>query len=289
MQGKHYVTVGMLLTSLALMVASLDHWGDAIKPQFVAGLMTAVGTVLKAMYEDKPTNGGGSVSNGTRAAIGVAVLLAGALAFSGCALTGSSRHKAVVGSTALYTAIAGIDDVEMGLFTAGQISPAQHATLNPRIVTLLKAGKAANAAVAAWPHGSPAPAELLAAVQELGASRRTSRRCCRTVRRSRSCRRPSSSRSRQSPSSSLSHPLEVPLNKKTILLFAQIGEVLLPIGAATTVAAVRRAVQSTPDIEAGDDAQLAELDRHYDDRIARREFKPATASDLGAPFGSTGE
>jgi hypothetical protein len=48
-------------------------------------------------------------------------------------------------------------------------------------------------------------------------------------------------------------------------------------------------VQSTPDIEAGDDAQLAELDRHYDDRIARREFKPATASDLGAPFGSTGE
>jgi hypothetical protein len=169
MQGKHYVTVGMLLTSLALMVASLDHWGDAIKPQFVAGLMTAVGTVLKAMYEDKPTNGGGSVSNGTRAAIGVAVLLAGALAFSGCALTGSSRHKAVVGSTSLYTAIAGIDDVEMGLFTAGQISPAQHATLNPRIVTLLKAGKAANTAVAAWPQGSRAPAELLAAVQELGA------------------------------------------------------------------------------------------------------------------------
>lgn len=79
------------------------------------------------------------------------------------------------------------------------------------------------------------------------------------------------------------------MNKKTILLFAQIGEVLLPIGAAMTAAAVRRAVQSTPDIEAGDDAQLAELDRHYDDRIARREFRPATASDLGAPFGSTGE
>ena len=54
MKAKHWVTVGMLFGALALMIGGLDHWEDAIKPQFIAGLLGAMGTVLKAMAEDGP-------------------------------------------------------------------------------------------------------------------------------------------------------------------------------------------------------------------------------------------
>ena len=54
MTAKHWQTLGMLLIAIAMLVAGLDHWTDAVHPPFVAGVLTAIGTVLKAMYQSKP-------------------------------------------------------------------------------------------------------------------------------------------------------------------------------------------------------------------------------------------
>lgn len=54
MYRHHYYTLGILLLALAMQIAGLDHWHDAIKPSFVAGCLTAVGAVLKAMFQDSP-------------------------------------------------------------------------------------------------------------------------------------------------------------------------------------------------------------------------------------------
>ncbi len=96
-------------------------------------------------------------------------ILLAAFVLSACALNGHARHVAVVGDTGLYAAIAAVDDAEMTLFHAGQISKVQHDALNPKIVAMLKAGQAANRAIQVWPQGKPAPAELTAAVNQLGA------------------------------------------------------------------------------------------------------------------------
>lgn len=87
MQGKHWVTLAMILGSVSLMVSGLDHWGDALKPQFVAGVMATIATVLKAMFEDKPSAGGNAVSPSTLAKVGLLVLAlgGGSLFFAGCA------------------------------------------------------------------------------------------------------------------------------------------------------------------------------------------------------------
>lgn len=54
MKSNHWVTVGLLLSALALMIGGLDHWHDAIKPQFVAGVLMGIGGALKAMREEGP-------------------------------------------------------------------------------------------------------------------------------------------------------------------------------------------------------------------------------------------
>jgi len=55
MQARHWVTVGMFLCSGSLLIAGLDHWADAIKPPFVAGVLLAIGTLLKSMTEAGPS------------------------------------------------------------------------------------------------------------------------------------------------------------------------------------------------------------------------------------------
>lgn len=55
MRTHHYVTVGMFLCAFSLLVGGLDHWADAVKPQFVAGVALAIGTLLKAMNQDGPS------------------------------------------------------------------------------------------------------------------------------------------------------------------------------------------------------------------------------------------
>jgi hypothetical protein len=54
MKTNHYVTIGMLLAALALMIGGLHDWKEASSPQFVAGLLTSVAAVLKGIHEDKP-------------------------------------------------------------------------------------------------------------------------------------------------------------------------------------------------------------------------------------------
>lgn len=54
MKTNHYVTLGLLLGALALMIGGLHDWSEAVKPQFVAGALAAIGAVLKGMHEDKP-------------------------------------------------------------------------------------------------------------------------------------------------------------------------------------------------------------------------------------------
>jgi hypothetical protein len=59
------------------------------------------------------------------------------------------------------------------------------------------------------------------------------------------------------------------VNQK-VLLFAQVGASMLPVGAASSAQAVIKALQDAPDVET-DDAQLQALDRKYQERIDRRE------------------
>ncbi|HXG71342.1 MAG TPA: hypothetical protein VNJ04_12120 [Gemmatimonadaceae bacterium] len=96
----------------------------------------------------------------------LAVLLVVGLGASGCAA--KARHVGVQGSVGLHASIAAIDDTEWTLYRAGAITAADHAKLNPKILALLRAGKQANAAVKAWPPGTPAPAELMSTVMQLG-------------------------------------------------------------------------------------------------------------------------
>jgi hypothetical protein len=53
-KSKHIVTLAMAAGALGLMVGGLDHWADAIKPQFVAGVLVNVAAVVKAMYQGVP-------------------------------------------------------------------------------------------------------------------------------------------------------------------------------------------------------------------------------------------
>jgi hypothetical protein len=54
MKTTHYVTIGMLLGALALLVAGLHSWREATSPQFVSGVLLATSTVLKATFDDRP-------------------------------------------------------------------------------------------------------------------------------------------------------------------------------------------------------------------------------------------
>lgn len=58
MEQKHWLTFGMLSIALSGIIGSLDHWHDALKPQFIAAVMGVIGTVCKAMFEEKPSISG---------------------------------------------------------------------------------------------------------------------------------------------------------------------------------------------------------------------------------------
>lgn len=57
MKANHWVTVGMLLGAIGMMIGGLDHWEDAIKPSFVSGALLALGSVLKGIKEERPGAG----------------------------------------------------------------------------------------------------------------------------------------------------------------------------------------------------------------------------------------
>lgn len=70
------------------------------------------------------------------------------------------RHQAVVASSAIYEALAAVQDGEMAAFEAGAIPIEQHRAFNADLAVALRAERAFNSAVAAWPASTDAAAEL---------------------------------------------------------------------------------------------------------------------------------
>ncbi len=85
------------------------------------------------------------------------LLLAGACA-------SAPRHQATVASGTVYAALAAVQDTEATLHTGGQITDAQHKAFAAKMVVALESGRAFNAAVSAWPHGTEVPVTLKAKV-----------------------------------------------------------------------------------------------------------------------------
>jgi hypothetical protein len=54
MRTTHWVTIAMFAGSLSLLLASLHSWSEATSPQFLAGVIGAIATTLKATFDDKP-------------------------------------------------------------------------------------------------------------------------------------------------------------------------------------------------------------------------------------------
>ncbi len=83
----------------------------------------------------------------------------------GCA--SAPRHQATVASGSVYNALATVQDTEATLFKGGQITDTQHKAFAEKMVIALEAGRAFNAAVAAWPHGTPIPPTLKQSVDNV--------------------------------------------------------------------------------------------------------------------------
>lgn len=95
----------------------------------------------------------------------IAAIVACALVLSGCALKGTPRHKAVQGAETLAYSLFAVQDAELALFKAGQVSLDQHRAFQGPLIKALKAGEALNIAILLWPQEDPVPpAEVRAAV-----------------------------------------------------------------------------------------------------------------------------
>lgn len=84
-------------------------------------------------------------------------LLTVLLLVSSCALNSGQTKTFQNADVALYTAVAAIDDIESILYQTKVLDEKTHRQLNPHILTALKAGKAANDALIAWPRGDTKP------------------------------------------------------------------------------------------------------------------------------------
>ena len=65
-EGKHYAILGSMLVGLALQIAGLDHWEDAVHPPFVAGALTTLGTTIGSMFVERPRAARGHTRRGDR-------------------------------------------------------------------------------------------------------------------------------------------------------------------------------------------------------------------------------
>lgn len=50
----HVYTFAILAGAVATMISGLHSWSEATTPQFVAGVLLAIGSVLKAMFQSAP-------------------------------------------------------------------------------------------------------------------------------------------------------------------------------------------------------------------------------------------
>jgi hypothetical protein len=56
LERHHLYTLGILVGAVAVNVASLKTWHEAISPQFIAGTLLSIAAVLKAMFQDSPND-----------------------------------------------------------------------------------------------------------------------------------------------------------------------------------------------------------------------------------------
>ena len=54
MKTHHLYTFALLAGAVAVMISGLHSWSEATSPQFIAGVLLAVSSVLKAMYQSAP-------------------------------------------------------------------------------------------------------------------------------------------------------------------------------------------------------------------------------------------
>lgn len=54
MKTNHYVILAMMLSAIALQLSGISTWAEAIKPQFISGLLLSIASMLTAMFSDKP-------------------------------------------------------------------------------------------------------------------------------------------------------------------------------------------------------------------------------------------
>lgn len=79
----------------------------------------------------------------------LAIVIVAALAASACAAR--AQHRGVQVAVSVHAAVAAVDDTELALFNSGAIAADVHRAANTQIVKALKAGKAFDAGVRAWP------------------------------------------------------------------------------------------------------------------------------------------
>ena len=98
------------------------------------------------------------------------LLLTAAIA-SNCAVKPQQGKTLQQVDLIVYIAISAIDDVEMSLYKTKVLSDDTHKKLNPVMLNTLKAGRAANDALIAWPKGEAKPpiAAFAAALDSLNA------------------------------------------------------------------------------------------------------------------------
>lgn len=88
---------------------------------------------------------------------------------SACAVNQQTGTKLQRADVAVYTAISSVDDLEMTLYKTKVLNEDTHRKLNPLVLNALKAGRAANDALIAWPRGDSKPplGEFAATVEAL--------------------------------------------------------------------------------------------------------------------------
>lgn len=57
MKRQHWITLALFLSGLAGMVGTLDHWSDAIRTQFFAGILSLGASVINAAFGETPIGG----------------------------------------------------------------------------------------------------------------------------------------------------------------------------------------------------------------------------------------
>jgi hypothetical protein len=54
MKTHHIYTFALLAGAVAVMISGLHSWSEATSPQFIAGVVMAIASVLKGMYQSAP-------------------------------------------------------------------------------------------------------------------------------------------------------------------------------------------------------------------------------------------